>query len=89
MSQLSSLQVPTTTPPPLPNGVFIRVDALEAALAKLKVTGITATQLLHAVYEEESNLAPTPSRPEQTVAVPTRTCLHLYAINRGHSDGIV
>jgi hypothetical protein len=54
--------------------VSICVDALEAALAKLKVTGITATQLLHAVYEEESRLAPTPSRPEQTEAVPSFVC---------------
>ena len=67
-----------TTPPPLPNVVFIRVDALEAALTKLKVTGITAAQLIHAVYEEERNIA-APCNPG---AVPKRTCTHLYASNR-------
>lgn len=57
--------------------------------SKQLLQNITATQLLHAVYEEKSNLAPTPSRPEQTVAVPKGMFLHLYVINRGHSDGIV
>jgi hypothetical protein len=65
---------------------FISVDALEAALAKLKVTSITATQLLQAVREEENNLY---SRPKQTGAVPPRTCLHSYASNLNYSDGMV
>lgn len=42
---LSSLQISTATPPPPPNGVFNCVDTLETVLAKIKVTGITATQL--------------------------------------------
>jgi len=58
-----------TTLPHLPDVVFIRVDALEAALEKLEVTGIIATQFLHAVREEEDNLPPTISEPEQTGAV--------------------
>jgi hypothetical protein len=55
----------TTVPPP-PEMAFIRVDALEAALAKLKVTSITATQLLQAVREEENNFH---SRPKETGVV--------------------
>lgn len=37
--------------------------------------------------EKESSLARTPSRPEQTGAVPKRTYFHLYTINRRHFDG--
>jgi|SRR5712671_3011072 len=39
-----------------PNVVVIHVDALEAALANLNLTGITAAQLLDAVKKEEKSL---------------------------------
>ena len=66
--------------------MFIRVGALEAALEKLKVIGVTATQLLHTVREEEDNLPP---KPEQTGAALKRTGLHLYVSNHSHSDRII
>ena len=79
----------TTCPRP-PDVVFIRVDALEAALEKLKVTGITATQLLHAVREEEDNLPPTISEPEQTGAYLNVCAFICMGVTpHGHSDGII
>jgi hypothetical protein len=83
---ISSLQESMTTLPPPPDMAFISVDALKAALAKLKVTSITATQLLQAVREEENNLY---SRPKQTGAVLPCMCLHSYASNLNYSDGMV
>ena len=80
-SYVAPLSVYDYTSPPLPNAVFIRVDALEAALAQLNVTGITAAQLLYAVRDEESNLSSTPSGSEQTGAGHKRTRLHMYASN--------
>lgn len=65
----------TTTSPPQLEVVLIRVDALKAAR-------ITAAQLLHAVYEEEGSLAPTPFRPEQAVVVSKRAliCMRVTAV---------
>ena len=95
---LPPLQEHTTTPslrgyvatlPPPPRLATMSVDALETALAKLKVTGTTATQLLQAVREEEDKLYSAARQSRQTGAVLERTCLHLYETNPGYSDEVV
>lgn len=66
--------------PPDPSLAVIRVDALEAALAKLNITQITAAQLLDAVKKEEKIPAPPPSSSgrERTKALLARKDLDTY-----------
>ena len=61
-----------TPAPPASDLVVIHVSALEAALKRLDITGITAAQLLDAVKEEERNrskLPPAPSGLKRTGAL--------------------
>ena len=62
------------TPPPVGFASTISIKALEAALVKLKITGITATQLLEAVHEEENKLHSTSHWSRASTYVPPSVC---------------
>jgi hypothetical protein len=66
---------PPILSPPSPDFVVIHVDALSAALAKLQVKDITATQLLDAINREKRVPPPASSSTERKKAL--LQCKHL------------
>ena len=68
----------------------IRVDALEAALANLNITGITASQLLDAVKKEEKTPPPPLTGRERRKAMLARKDPDTYSnIYPNHSYSMI